>query len=112
VRKVRDPKPKKLAPARDLVAAVLAKSGFRTGDFPVFEAWDRALGPDAGKARAVGLKQGRLYVEVDSPVRQHGLTLRKRELLKKINAAFGGSAPVSDIIFRPGAPGISDDKHA
>lgn len=112
MKRAKDPKPKKLAAAKDLIAAVLAKTGFRTGDFPVFEAWDRAVGPDAGKARAVGLKNGRLFVEVDSPVRTHGLTLRKRELLKKINAAFGGSAPVSDIIFRPGAPGISDEKHA
>jgi hypothetical protein len=72
--------------------------------YALFDLWDRLLGPEAQKARAVGVRDGRLYVEVDTPVRTHGLALRKRELLKKLNAPFGGNAPLSDIIFRPGTP--------
>ncbi len=105
------PAPKKLESARDLVAAVLARSGFRLADYPVFEAWDRVLGREAGFARATGLARGRLTVEVDNHVRLHTLTLRKRELLKKVNAAFGAAGPVSDIIFRLGTPPLSDDNH-
>ena len=105
------PVPKKLESARDLVADVLARSGFRLADYPVFDAWDRVLGREAALARATGLARGRLTVEVDNHVRLHTLTLRKRELLKKLNAAFSAPGPVSDIIFRLGSSPLSDDNN-
>ena len=43
--------------------------------------------------------------------RAHGLTLRKRELLKKLNAPCGGAPPLSDIIFRPGEASLPTKKH-
>lgn len=104
------PKPKRLVSAEELLKGLLARKGYDANQYALFELWDNLLGPDARKARAVGVRDGRLYVEVDSPVRTHGLALRKRELLKKLNAPFGGTAPLSDIIFRPGTPLSSDDK--
>lgn len=104
------PKPKRLVSAQELLKGILARTGYDANQYALFELWDNLLGPDARKARAVGVRDGRLYVEVDTPVRTHGLALRKRELLKKLNAPFGGSAPLSDIIFRPGTPFPSDDK--
>jgi hypothetical protein len=104
------PKPKRLVSAQEVLKGILARTGYNANQYALFELWDRLLGPEAQKARAVGVRDGRLYVEVDTPVRTHGLALRKRDLLKKLNAPFGGTAPLSDIIFRPGTPFPSDDK--
>ncbi len=105
-----EPKPKRLVSAQELLKGVLNRTGYDANQYALFELWDRLLGPEADKARAVGVRDGRLYVAVDTPVRTHGLVLRKRELLKKLNAPFGGTAPLSDIIFRPGTLSPSDDK--
>lgn len=104
------PAPKRLVSAQELLKGILARTGYDANQYALFDLWDRLLGPEAEKARAVGVRDGRLYVEVDTPVRTHGLALRKRELLKKLNAPFGGTAPLSDIIFRPGTSSASDDK--
>lgn len=101
-----------LRPAKAVIAAVLARSGYEPRHYALFDVWDRLLGPQAAKARAVGVKNGRLYVDVDSSVRLHTLTLRKRELVKKMNGAFGQDAPLSDIIFRLGTTPFSDDTNA
>ncbi len=103
------PKPKRLVSAQELLKGILARTGYDANQYALFDLWDSLLGPEAQKARAVGVRDGRLYVEVDTPVRTHGLALRKRELLKKLNAPFGGTTPLSDIIFRPGTPSASDD---
>lgn len=75
----------------------------------IFELWDATLGADAARAPAVALKSGKLFVTVDTPVRLHTLTLRKRELLKKMNVALGAQGPLSDIILRLGTVSPSDD---
>ena len=102
--------PKKLVSAKDVLAGVLNRPGYDPSVFALFDLWDRLLGAEADKAKAVGFRGGRLYVEVDTSVRTHGLVLRKRELIKKINGAFGGSAPLSDIIFRPGPRSFTDGR--
>jgi predicted nucleic acid-binding Zn ribbon protein len=103
-------KPKRLVSAQELLAGILTRKGYDPVHYALFDLWDRLLGNEAQNARAVGVRDGRLYIEVDTPVRTHGLALRKRELLKKMNAPFGGRPPLSDIIFRPGTPADSDDK--
>ena len=111
--RLRGKKPKVLRPARLIVSPWLEKLGSRPQSLAVFEAWDRLLGAEASKARAVGMKQSVLYVDVDSSARMHDLTLRKPGLLRKLQGFFGpgthdpfatGKA-VSDIIFR-----LSDEK--
>ena len=106
----RDKPEKRLVSAQELFSGILSKTGYDPAVYALFDLWDRLMGAESQKARAVGVRNGRLYVEVDTPVRTHGLALRKRELLKKMNAPFGASAPLSDIIFRPGTPTRSDDK--
>ena len=66
-----------------------------------------AAGPPGPRAGAAGFKGTALYVDVDHSARLHDLTLRKPQLLKKLNGYLirpGAKAPVSDIIFK-----ISDD---
>jgi predicted nucleic acid-binding Zn ribbon protein len=99
----RPTKPKKvLRLAGQLIQDTLERSGFRPTDYPLFQLWDNVLGREASHAQAVGVKNRRLYIDVDTSARLHTLTLRKRELLQKINGAFGGNAPLSDIILRLG----------
>ncbi len=104
--RLRRPKPKVLRPASQVVAPWLEKLGLNPEAAAVFEAWDRLLGAEAKRARAVGLKGRVLYVAVDHSARLHDLTLRKPSLLRKLQGFFGSrSEPVvSDIIFR-----ISDE---
>lgn len=106
------PKKKFLKPAENLIQDTLARSGFRAADFPLFQLWDNVLGRESAHAQAVGVKNRRLYVDVDSSARLHTLTMRKRELLQKINGAFGGNAPLSDIILRLGKTPPPDERHA
>jgi predicted nucleic acid-binding Zn ribbon protein len=109
---VRRRRERRLTAAGTLLEKALGRSGFDPAAYPVFEIWDRILGPEAEKARAVGVKAGRLYVDVDNNMRMHELTLRKRSILRALQTAFGGRAPVSDIILRLGDTPASDDKHA
>jgi hypothetical protein len=96
----RAPKKKELVDANRLFAGLLKKLGYDPESYAVFEIWDRLLGAQASKARAVGLKGPALHVEVDSSARLHDLTLRKRDLLKKLNGHFGTRRPISDIILQ------------
>ena len=102
-------KPKVLSPAEAIVAPWLAKLGLKSESLAVFEAWDRLLGAEATKAKAVGIKGSVLYVDVDHSARLHDLTLRKPQLLRKLQGFFGGKPgsrqSVSDIIFK-----LSDGK--
>ncbi|HRY29671.1 MAG TPA: DciA family protein, partial [Elusimicrobiota bacterium] len=69
-------------------------------NYAVFEIWDRLLGVQATRAKAVGLQGRRLCVEVDSSARLHDLMLRKRTLLRKLNEHFGTRPVISDIILQ------------
>jgi hypothetical protein len=82
-----------------MVEDVLKKLGFDPKSYAVFEIWDRLLGWEANRAKAIGLKGTDLCVEVDSSARLHDLTLRKRQLMKRLNEHFGPRAFISDIIF-------------
>lgn len=96
-------KPKVLTPGHALVEPYLRRLGIHPETVALFDAWDRLAGLEAKGTRAVGLKEGRLHVDVDHSARLHDLTLRKAQLLRKLQGFLGGSrakALVSDIIFR------------
>jgi predicted nucleic acid-binding Zn ribbon protein len=92
-------RPKILQAARDIVAPWLAKLGITPDALAVFEAWDRLLGPECSRARAVGLKGTVLYIEADHSARLHDLTLRKPTLLRRLNDYLAKARPLSDIRF-------------
>jgi predicted nucleic acid-binding Zn ribbon protein len=108
--KKKDDRPKGMVGAQALFDAVLRRLGYSHEHYAVFEIWDRLLGAQAAKARAVGLKGQKLCIEVDSSARLHDLSLKKRDLLRKINQHFGERRVISDIILelsgrREHAPG-------
>ena len=48
-----EPKPKRLVSAQELLKGVLNRTGYDANQYALFELWDRLLGPEADKARAV-----------------------------------------------------------
>lgn len=96
----KEPPIKELVAAERLVNGWLRILGYDAAHLAVFEAWDRLLGAEADRARAVGLKNGHLMVETDTSARLHDLTLRKPSLLGKLRGHFGPSCLVSDIILK------------
>ncbi len=56
--------------------------------------WDAAVGPAISKhSRAIQVKDGVLWVEVDHPVWKSELHHRKRQILEKLNQKIKESAP-------------------
>ena len=84
--------------ACSLIEKLLKRLGYEPGRLAVFEVWDRMMGQEARRFRAVGIKRDRLCVEVDSSAHMHELLLRRRNLMRKMSEYFGGKTPVRDIV--------------
>jgi len=66
------------------------------------EAWEKAAGKKAaGHTRAVSLRKGRLAINVDDSGWLYDLTLKKKELLKKIEEKLKNKN-IKEIRFRIG----------
>ena len=62
-------------------------------------AWKQLVGERLGKtSRAVNLKDGKLFVEVSSPVWKQELLLQKRNLIRRINQWMGKDI-IADMVF-------------
>jgi len=81
-------KKKTLISAKTLVERILKKVGFEEDRFAVFSVWEKEMGKESSRVRLVGVKKNSLVVEVDSSVRLHDLTLRKRDILRRVNGHF------------------------
>jgi len=66
----------------------------------VVQQWSEIVGETIAKrAKALRIVHGTLYVSVDRPTWRNELILRKREILKRINAIMKREV-LKDIIFR------------
>lgn len=90
---------KRLVHAKEVVPALLNQWGINETNFTVFSIWEQSIGAMASYASAVGIRNGRLMVEVTSSVCFQELTLRKKELKRILNGHFGKTV-VHDIKFR------------
>lgn len=63
----------------------------------VMRVWEKEFVPQFPYARLEGVKKNQLIIEVQSSVQFQEMTLRRRELVKKINQYFGGAKAVKDI---------------
>ena len=68
----------------------------------VYEAWDKKMGKFAKHAQVVSVKDDCVVVNVDNSVFLQELTLRKKEILDKLNKALKDRT-VKNIRFRPGS---------
>ncbi|MFQ5797353.1 MAG: DUF721 domain-containing protein [Bacteroidota bacterium] len=66
----------------------------------IVQQWSEIVGERiARRAEAMRIENGKLYVNVDRPTWRNELILRKRDILKQINAVMKHEV-VKDIIFR------------
>ena len=68
----------------------------------VYEAWDREMGKFAERAQVVSVKDNRIIINVNNSVYLQELTLRKKEILDKLNAALENRT-IKEITFRSGS---------
>lgn len=65
--------------------------------YAVLKIWEKEMGPQMKYAALAGIKKGVLMVEVDSSVHLQEMTLRRRDLIRKINQHFGGAKVVTGM---------------
>lgn len=85
----------------------------RVKEITAAAAWDAAVGSEiARRTRVLAVKDGRLYVAVETSTWAHQLTLFKAEILSRLNGAVGEKV-LRDIRFQVRAPekGITFDDY-
>jgi predicted nucleic acid-binding Zn ribbon protein len=75
--------------SKNLIEQLQRQLGIDERLYAVQKVWESELGPLARHAEILGLKKGVLVIEADSNAVLHELTLRKREILNKLNQFFG-----------------------
>ena len=63
----------------------------------VIQIWEREMGAQARHVKLAGFKKGQLIVDVSSSAHVQDSTLRRREIINKINQYFGGTKIVKSI---------------
>ena len=85
---------------KDIISGISKKGGLTEED--VDSAWERAVGEKAAKhSKPCTLKGSRLIVSVDGSSWLYELTVKKKEILKKINEVLKGNK-IKEITFRIG----------
>ncbi len=73
--------------------------GDRVREYEAVTAWSDVVGEKiAGVTRAVGIRRGQLFIEVHSSPWRQELSLRKGEIIEKLNSHLG-RAVVKEIQF-------------
>lgn len=96
---VRKPKPESVAA---IIQRLIDDLGLkkRYDQERIVQQWPEIVGETiARRAKATRIEHGKLYVNVDRPTWRNELILRKKDILKRINAAVKYDV-VKDIIFR------------
>lgn len=83
--------------SNDLFAALRRQLGLTEDTFALMQVFERVMGPMAGSVKLEAIQRTTLIVEVASSVHLQEMTLRKREIINKINQHFGGKRVVKDI---------------
>ena len=82
----------KLEPLGPLVGDLLEGLGLdkRLREFRAVEAWEEAVGKTVSEhATPTGIREGVLFVEVDSSVWMQELSLLRESIVERLNAALG-----------------------
>jgi hypothetical protein len=87
-------------PANDIINLLKRQLGLDENTYAVMQIWERELGPLAKYAELVAFQKRQLIVEVASSVHLQEMTLRRRDLINKINQYFGREKVVKDIKLR------------
>ncbi len=85
--------------SQEIITKLLSRLGLNEVNFALFTIWEREVGTLSKDVTAVGVRHGRLIVDVGSPACFQELKLRKEKLLKALNGHFGKPV-IKDIQFR------------
>jgi predicted nucleic acid-binding Zn ribbon protein len=80
--------------AGDFMEVVKRQLGLDDETLAIIKIWDKELGPLAKKVKLVGVKSGVLLAEAEASAYIQEVTMRRMEILKKINQNFGPHAKV------------------
>jgi hypothetical protein len=89
-----------LEPSGGIIEKIKRQLGLDENTHTVFMVWEKELGPLAGGVRLIGFKDGKLMAEADSNVHLQEITLRRKDIIKKINQHFGNTKVVTGIRLR------------
>lgn len=83
--------------AGSIIDLLRQQLGLNEKSYAIIKIWEKEIGNIAKDAVLTGIKGGILIVEVTSNVHLQELSLRKREILRKMNQYFGNEKVVRDI---------------
>jgi hypothetical protein len=86
--------------AHDILGALQRQLGLNEDMYTVLQVWEKELGPLAQQVTLAAIKKGDLIVEVASSAHLQEMTMRRRDLVRKLNQYFGNRQVVSGIKLR------------
>lgn len=86
-----------LTPASDIMAVLKKHLGLDEKTYAVFQLWEKEFKGLYRGAELEGIKDGMLYLSAASSAHLQELTLRRKEMLTRINQYFGGKKTVKGI---------------
>ncbi len=89
-----------LSSSEEIIRLLKKQLGLDEDTFSVISAWDKEFAPQFNYARLVGIQNGLLIVEVISSVHFQELSLRRSEIVKRINQYSGNKKIVKGIKIR------------
>ena len=89
-----------ITPGSDVIEFLKKKLGLDEKIMVLPAVWEKVLGPLAAGAEITGIKSGQLLVDVVSSAHFQEITLRRREIINKMNQHFGRERVVRDIKIR------------
>jgi len=90
-----------LREVKDILKEILEKFNLSTDSQKLLVIWREELGRLANHAQIGGLRQGKLIIEVDSPVYMQELAAKRKSIIDRINERMGQKAIV-EIRFKLG----------
>lgn len=89
-------------PVSEVIDLFLHQYGLKNQykEFQLLQSWNKIMGPMVAKrTQNISVRDGNLYVQLDSPVLRNELHFGKKSIIVNLNHEAGFEA-VKDIIFR------------
>jgi len=90
----------KLVMLKDVLTRYLNKFALEEKTQKIYQLWGTEIGNLIKHSHLLGMKEGYLEVEVDSPAALQEFFLRKEKIIQRLNKKIGGSK-LKDIHFHP-----------
>jgi len=83
--------------SKSIIDALKRELGLNEKMFAVLKIWEKELGPLAKNCEIAKIKKDEIFVEVASNAHLQELTMRRKELIRKINQHFGSEKVLRNI---------------